>query len=266
LQHYLKVKDRHEGIQNNNQIIMSKTLLLTGASGGIGRALLTGLCQAGYNLALHYNEHFEELTELLENDRPKTHIALFKADLTNEAQVADMIEGVITEFGRLDVVINNAGIGASALAWKQDIADWNQTLATNLTAPMLVCKHALPHMRAQEFGRIINISSVVAHIGMPGTSAYAASKAGLEGYTRSLAKEVINKNITANIIAYGYMNAGMIDVLTEEMKTIVRAMIPAGEFGPTDDILSAILYLANEKSTYVTGQTLHVNGGLFMNS
>lgn len=241
-------------------------LLLTGASGGVGRSLLKGLCEVGYVLALHYNEHFEELAEIIENDRPKTHIALFKADLTNEAQVAEMIEGVIAEFGRIDVLVNNAGIGPSALSWKQDLAQWNATLATNLTAPMLVCKHALPHMRVQEFGRIINISSVVAHIGMPGTTAYAASKAGLEGYTRSLAKEVIAKNITANILAYGYMDAGMIDVLNEDMKAVVRAMIPAGKFGPTDDILSAILYLASEKSTYVTGQTLHINGGLFMNS
>jgi NAD(P)-dependent dehydrogenase (short-subunit alcohol dehydrogenase family) len=243
-----------------------RVLLLTGASGGVGKSLLKGFCEAGYALALHYNTNFEELTALLESDRPNSHIALFKADLTNEAQVAEMIEGVIAEFGHLDVVVNNAGIGPSALTWKQDLGQWNETIATNLTAPMLVCKHALPHMRVQGFGRIINISSVVAHIGMPGTSAYAASKAGLEGYTRSLAKEVLSKNITANVLAYGYMDAGMIDVLSEDMKSVVRAMIPAGKFGPTQDILSAILYLADEKSTYVTGHTLHINGGLFMNS
>ncbi len=241
-------------------------LLLTGASGGVGRSLIAGLSEAGYNLALHYYEHFEELEAYLEEAKPKTKVALFKADLRNELQTAEMIESVIAAFGRIDVVVNNAGVGPSAMSWKQSLDVWNNTLATNLTAPMLVCKHALPHMRVQEFGRIINISSVVAHIGMPGTSAYTASKAGLEGFTRSMSKEVMNKGITANVIAYGYMEAGMIDVLTEEMKAIVKAMIPAGKFGPVDDILSAILYLANEKTTYVNGHTLHVNGGLFMNS
>lgn len=245
---------------------MTKTLLLTGASGGIGRGLVKGLSEAGYNLALHYYNNFEELTQLLEAEKPTTKIALFKADLTNELQVAEMIESVIAAFGRLDVIVNNAGIGTSGLTWKMDLATWNETLAVNLTAPMLVCKHALPHLRVQEYGRIINISSVVAHIGMPGTSAYAASKAGLEGYTRSLCKEVVNKNITANCIAYGYMESGMIDVLTDEMQSIVKAMIPAGKFGPVKDVLSAILYLADEKSTYITGQTLHVNGGMFLNS
>ena len=245
---------------------MTKTLLLTGASGGVGRELVKGLSDAGYNLALHYHNHFEELAQQLEEEKPKTKVALFQADLTNELQVAEMIESVIAAFGRLDVIVNNAGIGTSGLSWKMDLANWNETIAVNLTAPMLVCKHALPHLRVQEYGRIINISSVVAHIGMPGTSAYAASKAGLEGYTRSLCKEVVNKNITANNLAYGYMDAGMIDVLTDDMKTIVKAMIPAGKFGPMQDILSAILYLADERSSYSTGQTIHVNGGMFLNS
>ena len=243
-----------------------RVMLLTGASGGVGRTLVKGLSEAGYNLALHYNNNLEELASLLEEEKPVTKVALFKADLTNEMQVAEMIESIIAAFGRIDVIINNAGIGPSGLSWKMDLNSWNETLAVNLTAPMLVCKHALPHLRVQEYGRIINISSVVAHIGMPGTTAYAASKAGLEGYTRSLCKEVINKNITANILAYGYMDAGMIGVLTEEMKTIVKAMIPAGKFGPMEDILSALLYLADERSSYVTGQTIHVNGGMFLNS
>jgi len=241
-----------------------RLVLLTGASGGVGRALITGLCQAGYHLALHYNDGFEELTALLDAEKPKTKIALFKADLRNETEVKEMIESVITAFGKIDVLVNNAGMSMSAMSWKQSLEDWENVLKTNLTAPFLVCKHVMPHMRNREFGRVINISSVVAHIGMPGTTAYAASKAGLEGFTRSLAKEVVSKGITANTLAYGYMDAGMIDVLTDEMKAIVKAMIPANKFGPTDDILSAILYLADERTTYVTGQTLHVNGGMYL--
>ena len=241
-----------------------RLILLTGASGGVGRSLIVGLCKAGYHLALHYHEGFEELTKLLDAEKPKTKIALFKADLRKEEEVREMIESVITVFGKIDVLINNAGMSMSAMSWKQSLEDWENVISTNLTAPFLVCKHVIPHMRERQYGRVINISSVVAHIGMPGTTAYAASKAGLEGFTKSLSKEVVGKNITANVLAYGYMDAGMIDVLTDEMKAIVKAMIPANKFGPTDDILSAILYLADERTTYVTGQTLHVNGGMYL--
>ncbi len=243
-----------------------KVLLLTGASGGVGRSLIKGLSDAGYELALLYHDNFDELTSIIQEVKPKNRIGLFKADLRSEAAIKEMAASVFTEFGRVDVLVNNAGTSHSAMCWKQELSDWDNIISLNLTAPFLMCKYFVPFMRAAAYGRIINVSSVVAHIGMPGTTAYAASKSGLEGFTRSLAKEVVNKNITVNNLAYGYMDAGMIDVLNDEMKAIVRAMIPANKFGPTDDILSAILYLADEKSTYVTGQTLHLNGGLFMNS
>lgn len=243
-----------------------RLILLTGASGGVGRSLIKGLSNAGYHLALHYNDGFEELSELITEIKPKTKVALFKADLRNETEVQEMVASVIDLYGKIDVLINNAGKSMSGMSWKQSLEDWDDLIRTNLTAPFLVCKYVLPHMRVREYGRVINISSVVAHIGMPGTTAYAASKSGLEGFTRSLAKEVVSKGITANNLAYGYMDAGMIDVLNDEMKSIVKAMIPANKFGPTDDILSALLYLADEKSSYVTGQTIHINGGMFMNS
>lgn len=248
-------------MKDNNRV-----LLITGASGGVGRSLIKGLSEEGYQLALHYHDHFEELTEVLNEVKPHNKVALFKADLRVEAEVEEMVKSVITAFGKIDVLINNAGASLSAMSWKQSLDDWQSIISLNLTAPFLMCKYVLPHMRVADYGRVINISSVVAHIGMPGTTAYAASKSGLEGFTRSLAKEVVGKGITANVLAFGYMDAGMIDVLNEEMKTIVKAMIPANKFGPTDDILSGLLYLADEKSTYITGQTIHVNGGLFMNS
>ena len=243
-----------------------RLILLTGASGGVGRSLIKGLSDAGYHLALHYKDGFDELSELITAIKPKTKVALFKADLRLESEVSEMVASIIDLYGKIDVLINNAGKSMSGMSWKQSLEDWDDLIRTNLTAPFLVCKHVLPHMREREYGRIINVSSVVAHIGMPGTTAYAASKSGLEGFTRSLAKEVVNKGITANNLAYGYMDAGMIDVLNDDMKNIVKAMIPANTFGPTDDILSALLYLADEKSSYVTGQTIHINGGMFMNS
>ncbi len=243
-----------------------RLLLLTGASGGVGRSLIKGLCEAGFHLALHYHDGFEELSKWVDEIKPNTKVALFKADLRHENEVQEMVASVIDLFGKIDVLVNNAGKSMSGMSWKQDVSAWDDLIRTNLTAPFLVCKYVVPHMRQREYGRIINVSSVVAHIGMPGTTAYAASKSGLEGFTRSLAKEVVNKGITANNLAYGYMDAGMIDVLTDEMKAIVKAMIPANAFGPTHDILSAIMYLADEKSSYITGQTVHINGGMFMNS
>jgi NAD(P)-dependent dehydrogenase (short-subunit alcohol dehydrogenase family) len=238
-----------------------KTLLLTGASGGIGRQLLAGLSHAGYNLALHANAHTDKLREAAAN--LPTRIEIYRADLSSEAEIHTMAEAVLQAFGHIDVLVNNAGIGLGNISWKESAEQWNKVLAINLTAPFLLCKQMVPHMREANFGRIINISSVVASIGMPGTTAYAASKAGLEGFTRSLAKEVIGKNITANCIAYGYMEAGMIDVLSIPQQSEILKLIPAGKFGPVQDILSAILYLADEKSTYITGQTLHINGGMF---
>jgi NAD(P)-dependent dehydrogenase (short-subunit alcohol dehydrogenase family) len=243
----------------------NRVLFLTGASGGVGRLLVKGLSEAGYDLALHYNQNPKQLEMILASVNPRTRVSMFQADLTDEAQVARMVDAVIAEFGRIDVLVNNAGIGPSALSWKQDLTAWNEILATNLTATMLACKHSLPHMRSQAYGRIINVSSVVAHFGVPGTGAYAASKAGIEGYTRSVAKEVLNKNITANVVAYGYMEAGLIDVLSEEFQANVKKMIPAGKFGPIEDVMAVIGYLASELSTYITGQTLHVNGGMYMN-
>jgi len=242
---------------------MTKTILLTGASGGVGLNLIQDLSNAGFNLALHAHSGVERLKQAVQNFQPKTKIQIFEADLSREADIQKMSDDVLQAFGSIDILVNNAGIGLGNISWKESAEQWNKVLAINLTAPFLLCRAFVPHMRANGFGRIINISSVVASIGMPGTTAYAASKAGLEGFTRSLAKEVIGKNITANCIAYGYMEAGMIDVLSAPQQNEILKMIPAGKFGPVQDILSAILYLADEKSTYVTGQTLHINGGMF---
>lgn len=239
---------------------MNKTLLLTGASGGVGLQLIEGLSQAGYQLALHAHTRAESLLKKIRSLPNKAQ--LYVADLSNEDEIVAMVQSVIRDFGSVDVLVNNAGIGVGNISWKETTEQWNRVMAINLTAPFLLCREIVPHMRAAGFGRIINISSVVASIGMPGTAAYAASKAGLEGFTRSLAKEVINKNITANCIAYGYMAAGMINVLNTEQQQAILNMIPAGAFGSTQNILSALLYLGDEKSDYITGQTLHINGGM----
>lgn len=243
-----------------------KTILLTGASGGIGSAIIHGLSGAGYNLALHSHTGFAELSAYVATQKFTTKVVVFAADLERESDIKMLAKDVLATFGHIDVLVNNAGIGLGNMSWKETHDQWNKVLAINLTAPFLLCKEIVPHMRAQNFGRIINISSVVAHIGMPGTTAYAASKAGLEGFTRSLAKEVVGKNITANVIAYGYMDAGMIDVLGETAKKEIREMIPKAVFGPPENVLNTILFLANPTTDYITGQVMHLNGGMYLGS
>ena len=234
---------------------MTKTILIIGSSGGLGKELSSYFAERGHRLALHYNLH--------EPDGKFGDFKKYKADITNEEQVKIMIAAVISDFGKIDVVINNAGVSKSEMAWKTSLENWNQTLGVNLSGPFFVAKHILPHMRENESGRIIFMSSIVAQTGFIGTAAYAASKAGLIGLTRSLAKEVANKNITVNAIAPGYFNAGMINDVTPEIQEILKKQIPVGDLGKPTEIGALIEYIFSDQASYLTGQTLNLNGGLF---
>ncbi|MDX5404444.1 MAG: 3-oxoacyl-ACP reductase FabG [Bacteroidota bacterium] len=241
---------------------MKRTLLLMGASGGIGRAILKPLCQAGYQLALHYNGDFEQLTKAVEELNPANKIALFKADLNNETDIAEMVESVQTEFGSIDILVNNAGVSQSGISWKQDLEGWDRSLAINLTGPFLTMKHVIPGMKKQGWGRIINVSSVVAQWGVPGTVAYSAAKSGVIGMSRTIAAELAQAGITVNTLAYGYMDAGMLHDLTDEMREAIQKVIPMQKFGDPMNIARAILFLADEQVDYITGQVININGGL----
>ena len=233
---------------------MTKTILIIGSSGGLGKELTSYFAERGYRLALHYNQHEPTLKS---GDFKK-----YKADITKEDQVKKMIEQVISDFGKIDVVINNAGVSKSEMTWKMTSENWDQTLAVNLNGPFYVAKHIVPHMRENGFGRIVFMSSVVAQTGFIGTSAYAASKAGLIGLTRSLSKEVANKNITVNAIAPGYFNTGMINDVTPEIQEILKKQIPVGDLGKPQEIGALIEYIISDNASYLTGQTLNLNGGL----
>jgi len=230
---------------------MSKTILIIGSSGGLGKELSSYFSSRGYKLALHYNQH-----------EPAGDFKKYKADITKENQVKKMIENVIFDFGKIDVVINNAGVSKSEMTWKTSSENWEQTLAVNLNGPFYVSKYSVPHMRENGFGRIVFMSSIVAQTGFIGTSAYAASKAGLIGLTRSLAKEVANKNITVNAIAPGYFNAGMINDVTPEIQEMLKKQIPVGDLGKPQEIGALIEYIISDNASYLTGQTLNLNGGL----
>ena len=244
---------------------MSQTVLLTGASGGLGQSIARGLAAKGFSLALHYHHKREKSFDILTNDLKESNATFYtyQSDFRNEKEIVELISAAQKDLGKIDVVINNAGISHSAISWKQKLVDWQQVMDVNLTAPFLVLREALPLMRKNNFGRIINISSVVAHKPHAGTSAYAAAKAGLEGLTRAIAMETAKNNITVNAIALGFFDKGMINELDAELQQQIIKTIPNEKLGNANELLQCILYLCNEQSSYITGQTIHLNGGMY---
>lgn len=233
-----------------------KVILITGASGGLGSSMAEYFSQKDYALVLHHNENLPALEE-------GSNIMHFKADLTKEAEVDNMINAIIDRYKHLDIVVNNAGISDSTISWKTSLESWEKTMATNLTAPFLVCKHAIPFMRDQKWGRIINISSVVGQTGFIGTSAYTASKAGLIGLTKTLSKELSSSGVTANNLALGYFNKGMIRDVPDDLRKEIEEKIPLKRLGEPEAICHTIVYLIDTSANYITGQTINVNGGLY---
>ncbi len=236
---------------------MKKTVLIIGSSGGLGSSIADKFDTNTYNIALHY---FTNKPAIEEGES----IKLYQADITNEGEVELLVERVVSDYNTIDIVVNNAGVSISEISWKANLSNWDKTIAVNLTGPFLVTKHVLPHMRKSDWGRIIFVSSIVAQTGFAGTSAYAASKAGLLGLTKSLAKEVASKNITVNTIALGYFNAGMIKDVPEQMKSEIIESIPKNKLGDPLQLLETIRFIIAENSSYLTGQTINLNGGLYM--
>lgn len=235
---------------------MTKTILLIGSSGGLGSVIASWFAAQGYQLALHYFRH--------EPAPVNGIVKKYQADITDEEAVKKLIDQVIADFGKIDVVINNAGVSKSEMGWKTSTDNWNHTLAVNLNGPFFVAKHVLPHMRENGFGRIIFMSSIVAQTGFIGTAAYAASKAGLIGLTKTLAREVASRNVTVNAIAPGYFSAGMINDVTPEIQEQLKKQIPVGSLGNPAELAALMEYLISENASYLTGQTLGLNGGLTM--
>lgn len=236
------------------------TILIIGASGGLGKSMLQAFHDAGYQLALHA---YQDSAELESAARNLSDAKIYTCDIRVETEVSAMIAEVHNDFGRVDCLLNAAGVTASGMSWKTSLDDWQRTLDVNLTGPFLTIKHVLPIMREQDFGRIVCMSSIVAQTGVVGTSAYAASKAGLSGLVKSVAKEVANKNITINAIALGYFGAGMIDDVPDEMQEVLKQSIPKSRFGDPSELAKCVLYLCDRSAEYITGQTIHLNGGLY---
>jgi NAD(P)-dependent dehydrogenase (short-subunit alcohol dehydrogenase family) len=234
----------------------NKVILITGASGGMGKHLVSWFKEQDCRLILHYHDKPIDIEET-------ESIRLLKADLCFPEQIEQLAKTALTIFGRIDVLVNNAGVSKSAMSWKMTLDDWKETMAINLDAPFLLSKAIIPSMRAQNSGCIINISSVVAQSGAIGTAAYAASKAGLIGLTKTLSKELAPNNITVNTLALGYFNTGMIEDVPAEIQETIIQSIPLKKLGEPQTVCKAIEWLISDEASYVTGQVINLNGGMY---
>ena len=239
----------------------NKNALVTGASGGIGSAIARRLHAAGAKVALSGTR--QEPLERLANELGERAFIL-PCNLNDMAAVEALPKQAIDALGSLDILVNNAGITRDNLFMRMSDEEWQSVINVNLTATMKLCKGALRGMMKSRWGRIINISSVVGATGNPGQGNYAASKAGMVGMSKSLAYEVASRGITVNVVAPGFIATAMTDKLADDRKEAILAQIPAGRMGAAEDIASAVGYLASDGAGYVTGSTLHVNGGMAM--
>jgi len=241
-------------------------ILITGGTQGIGKAIGMAFAKQGATVILNYHFNEEEAQKAVEEIFTITHanICAYKADVANETQVNKMINQLISQFGQIDILVNNAGIFKNAVSWKMEKEDWDSVLATNLTGAYLCTKYVLPHMRERGFGRIINISSVVGQTGVFGASNYAASKAGLIGFTKAIAREVAIKGITVNCVALGYIDAGMNLRLSIELREKIRVQIPMQRFGTVEEVAETIIFISSKSASYITGQVIAVNGGVYL--
>ncbi len=243
-----------------------KVALVTGASRGIGRSIALLLASRGADIAINYagNTEAAEKTKA-EVEALGRKAILVKTDVADAEACAAMIDEVVKTFGKIDILVNNAGITRDGLLMRMKEADWDAVLLTNLKSVFNCTKAAIKYMMKARAGRIVNISSVVGAMGNAGQANYAAAKAGILGFTKATAKEVAARGITVNAVAPGFISTDMTAVLPEKVVDSLKAGIPMGRLGDPEDIAKAVAFLVSDEAAYITGQTLHVNGGMFMN-
>ena len=244
--------------------LAGKVAIVTGASQGIGRATAIALAGAGARVTLVARSE-GKLSEAVKQIESTGGEALaVKMDVADAEQIKAGFQQTLAKFGRLDILVNNAAVTRDGLAVRMKLDDWETVLRTNLTAAHLCTQQALSVMMKQRWGRIINVTSVVAETGNAGQANYVAAKAGLIGLTRAIATEMASRNITVNAIAPGFITTPMTDPLSEKVKEEMKARIPLGRFGTENDVAAAIVFLASEEAGYITGHVLDVNGGMRM--
>ncbi len=241
--------------------LSGKKALVTGATGGIGAAIARLLHKRGATVAVSGTR--TDVLEMLKAELgDRAH--LFTSNLGNAEEVENLVPAAEAQMGSLDILVNNAGITRDGLAMRMKDNDWAQVLDVNLTAAFRLCRAAMRGMMKRRYGRIIGITSVVGVTGNAGQANYAASKAGMIGMTKALAQELASRNVTVNCIAPGFIATPMTDALNDKQKEAIIAKVPAGRLGTSDDVAVAALFLASAEAAYMTGQTLHVNGGMAM--
>lgn len=240
-----------------------KVALVTGAGKGIGHAIAVALAEAGYHIAVHYRSSEEEALETKKIcEGYGAEVLLLKADIDDYAACEDMIQRIKEKWGRVDVLVNNAGITKDNLILRMKPEDFESVLHTNLTSAFYLSKLCSSLMMKKRYGRIINISSISGVRGNAGQANYAASKAGLIGLTKTIAKELAGRNITANAIAPGFITTDMTAALNEEIQENIKAQIPLNRFGTPQDIAKTVVFLCSEGGDYITGQVISVDGGM----
>ena len=239
----------------------NKNIIVTGASGGIGNSIIKKLNEAGANI-LASGTRIEKLEEL---KKKFEKIKILKFDISQSDKIEEFIENATNELGgSLDGLINNAGITQDNLAIRMSLDEWQKVININLTSTFLMSKFAIKKMLKNKSGKIVNITSVVGHTGNLGQANYTASKAGIVAMSKSLAIEYAKKNINVNCISPGFIKTAMTDKIDDKFKEVIVSKIPSARLGEPDDIANAVLFLSSEQSNYINGETLHVNGGMYM--
>ena len=239
----------------------NKNIIVTGASGGIGNAIIKALNEAGANI-LASGTRIEKLEELKDNFKK---IKILKFDISQSDKIEEFIENATSELGgSLDCIVNNAGITHDNLAIRMSLDEWQKVININLTSTFLMSKFAIKKMLKNKSGKIVNITSVVGHTGNLGQANYTASKAGIVAMSKSLAIEYAKKNININCISPGFIQTAMTDKIDDKFKEVIISKIPSARLGKPDDIANAVLFLSSDQSSYINGETIHVNGGMYM--
>lgn len=238
-----------------------KKALITGATGGIGGSIAKALHAQGATIAIS-GRNTEKLEALAKDLGSRVHV--LPADLSNDEAIADLVKRAEEAMGQIDILVNNAGLTKDGLSMRMSASDWQSVIDVNMTATFKLAQAVQRGMMKRRYGRIINIASVVGVTGNAGQCNYVASKAGMIGWSKAMAAEIASRGITVNCIAPGFIATAMTDVLTDDQKAKINSTIPAGKMGSAEDIAAAAVYLASAEAAYVTGQTLHVNGGMAM--